>query len=100
MLLLPKGASSGHTGDDISVEAIAASNPDWIIVLDRDAAMKDQTNYVSAKELISASPALQNVPAVQKGQIIYLPGDFYTTESIQAYTKVLQDLAEKFAAAA
>src|SRR5699024_6416454 len=31
-------ASEDHQGDDISVEAIADSNPDWILVMDRDAA--------------------------------------------------------------
>ncbi len=33
---MPEG-SDNHQGDDISVEAIAASNPDLIIVMDRDA---------------------------------------------------------------
>lgn len=31
-------ATADHQGDDISVEAIAQSNPDWLFVLDRDAA--------------------------------------------------------------
>src|SRR5690606_27161089 len=30
------GSSNDHQGDDISVEAIAASNPSWILVMDRD----------------------------------------------------------------
>lgn len=32
-------ASDDHQGDDISVEAIADSDPDWILVMDRDAAV-------------------------------------------------------------
>src|SRR5690606_18068055 len=32
------GATTDHQGDEISVEAIAQSNPDWLFVLDRDAA--------------------------------------------------------------
>ena len=28
--------SAGHKGDDVSVEAIAQTNPDWLFVLDRD----------------------------------------------------------------
>ena len=34
-----EGATDSHTGDDISVEAIAESNPAWMLVLDRDAAI-------------------------------------------------------------
>ena len=29
-------STAGHKGDDVSVEAIAQTNPDWIFVLDRD----------------------------------------------------------------
>src|SRR5690606_9716396 len=31
-----EGATDDHQGDDISVEAIASSNPSWILVMDRD----------------------------------------------------------------
>ncbi|MCI1257284.1 MAG: ABC transporter substrate-binding protein [Corynebacterium provencense] len=92
--------SSNHQGDDISVEAIAESRPDWIIVLDRDAAVSaDEAGYKSAEELIKNSPALKNVPAVQEDHIIYLPSDFYTTEDIEAYTEVLNSVADSFEAA-
>ena len=40
--------SSNHQGDDVSVEAIADSNPDWIIVMDRDAASCRRAQYHSA----------------------------------------------------
>src|SRR5690606_18252937 len=36
---LEADGSGDHEGDDISVEAIAASNPDIILVMDRDAAL-------------------------------------------------------------
>ena len=29
-------STAGHKGDDVSVEAIAQTNPDWLFVLDRD----------------------------------------------------------------
>lgn len=98
--LVPAIASSGsgnHQGDEISVEAIAAANPEWLIVLDRDGALKVD-GYVSASELIEKSEALKNVPAVQKGQIVYLDKTFYLTEGIQAYTGLYADLAKAFAA--
>lgn len=89
--------STDHQGDDISVEAIADSKPNWIMVLDRDAAINaDKPDYKSAEDLIKGSEALKNVPAVQDDKIIYLPADFYETEDIIAYTEVLDSVATAF----
>ncbi len=87
-----EGASSDHQGDDISVEAIAESNPDWIFVLDRDAAVSSTTGAVPAQDVIDNSPALQNTTAVSKGQIVYAPNDTYTNESIQTYLELFEGL--------
>jgi len=95
---LERQAEDASHGDDISVEAIAASNPEWLVVLDRDA-MFGEDGYVSAKELIEDSEALQNVPAVQNGRIVYLDASFYLDEGIQAYTALYRSVAEAFAAA-
>ncbi len=93
--------SSNHQGDDVSVEAIADSNPDWIIVMDRDAAVSaDEPEYHSAQELIADSEALSNVTAVQEDNIILFPNDFYVTEDIEAYTEVLNTIADAFEDAA
>lgn len=86
--------SSDHEGDDISVEAIAQSDPDWIIVLDRDGMAPDDSEYTPADELIADSPALQEVTAVQEEQIVYMPQNMYVTEDIQAYTEFLNDFAD------
>lgn len=86
--------SSDHEGDDISVEAIADSNPDWIIVLDRDGMNPDDPEYTPASELIADSPALQEVTAIEEDQIVYMPTNMYTTEDIQAYTEFLNDFAD------
>ena len=85
------GASSDHQGDDISVEAIAQSNPDWIFVLDRDAATGGE--FVPAQDVISNSPALQNITAVTSGQIVYAPNDTYTNESMQTFIELFEDIA-------
>lgn len=95
---IEQAAEDESHGDDISVEAIAAAAPEWLIVLDRDA-MFGEDGYVSAKELIEGSEALQNVPAVQKGQIVYLAPGFYLDEGIQSYTQLYSDIAAAFAAA-
>lgn len=90
-------ASTDHKGDDISVEAIAASNPDWILVMDRDAAVSAaDAEYKEANKLIASSEALQNVPAVKDGNIVYMPADTYTNESIQTYTKFFNSIADAF----
>lgn len=97
-----EGASDDHQGDDISVEAIAASNPSWIIALDRDASFaadEREEGSKPAEELIMNSEALKNVPAVKDGKVIVLDSNFYLTEDIQAYTALFEQIKEAFAAA-
>ena len=88
-------ATDDHQGDEISVEAIAASNPDWILVLDRDAVFAAETpDYVQAAEILENSEALAAVTAVKDGQIVYMPTDTYLNEGIQTYTAFFNDLAD------
>lgn len=94
-----EGASSNHQGDDITVEAIADSNPAWIVALDRDAsfaAADREAGSQPATELIASSEALQNVPAVKDGRIVVLDPNFYLTEGIQAYTTLFETLGTAF----
>ncbi len=90
-------ATSDHQGDEISVEAIAQSNPDWIFVLDRDAAISTATDAVPAQDVIDKSPALQNTKAVVEKNIVYAPADTYTNESIQTYLELFESIAEALA---
>lgn len=90
-------SSSDHQGDEVSVEAIAQSNPDWLFVLDRDAAVSSETDAVPAQDVIDNSPALQNTTAVSEGQIVYAPNDTYTNESIQTYIELFENLANTLA---
>lgn len=92
---LKTDGSNVDTGDDISVEAIAAADPEFLIVMDRDAAVEGGSSS-GARELIEESEALQNVPAVENDNIYYMPADFYVTEDIQNYTTVLNELADKW----
>lgn len=89
-----EASSSNHKGDDISVEAIAESNPDWILVLDRDASMSDQEGSIAAKDVIENSQALANTSAVKEGKIIYAPNETYTNESIQTFITIFNDIAK------
>ena len=94
-------ASDDHQGDDISVEAIASANPDWILVLDRDGGTdtRNTDEYVAAAGVIEGSDPLKNVTAIQEGQVVYAPEDTYTNESIITYTEILNGLADAFEAA-
>ncbi|WP_303325374.1 ABC transporter substrate-binding protein, partial [Actinomyces radicidentis] len=92
-----EGASSNHEGDDVSVEAIAESNPAWILVLDRDGAISaDKADYKPAKDVLESNTALSDVTALRKGQVVYAPADTYTNESIITYTEILNDIADAF----
>ena len=96
-----QGASDDHQGDDISVEAIAEANPDWILVMDRDAAISaDDPEFTPANEVLAASEALAGVTAVTEGNVLYMPADTYTNESIQTYTEYFTALADAFEASA
>ncbi|MDO5661097.1 MAG: ABC transporter substrate-binding protein [Brachybacterium sp.] len=89
------GASDDHEGDDISVEAIAGANPDWILVMDRDAAISAaDAEYQPASEVIEGSEALASVTAVTEGNVLYMPADTYTNEGIQTYTEYFGSFAD------
>nr|WP_310648499.1 ABC transporter substrate-binding protein [Corynebacterium falsenii] len=89
--------SSNHEGDDISVEAIADSNPDWIFVMDRDGAINaDKPDYKEASSVIADSEALKNVTAVKDKHLVYAPKDTYINESIITYTTILNNIADAF----
>jgi len=92
------GASADHQGDDISIEAIAQSNPDWIFVLDRDAMNATADGYVPAYDIIAAAPALANITAVTEGQMLFAPNDAYVNESIQMFTALFETIAEALSA--
>lgn len=90
-------SSTDHQGDEVSVEAIAESNPDWIFVLDRDAGTSSGEESTPAQDVIDNSPALQNTTAVSEGNILYAPEDTYTNESIQTYIELFNNMADTLA---
>lgn len=91
-----KNYSSDHKGDDISVEAIADSKSDYLLVLDRDAGVSSEENSKSAKEVIEDSAALKDLELIKNNRIYYAPNDTYTNESIISYTEIFNGLAELF----
>ncbi|MBX3566462.1 MAG: siderophore ABC transporter substrate-binding protein [Rhizobiaceae bacterium] len=86
---------SATHGEAISFEFIRAANPDWLIVLDRAAAIgSDEQNARATldNELVAATTAWR------KGQVVYLPAaEFYIAAGgIQSLTKVLAAITDAF----
>jgi len=93
---LEVAAEDESHGDDISVEAIAQADPDWILVMDRDAGVSANSGeaYTPANELLANSAALQNTTAVREGHIVHAPQDTYLNEGILTYTEFLGTVAD------
>lgn len=87
--------SSDHKGDEISVEAIAESNPQWLLVLDRDAAVAGSDSQ-PAKDVVENAPALKETDAIKNNHVVYAPNNTYVNESIQTYIDLFTDLTEAF----
>lgn len=80
-------------GDAVSFEFIAEANPDWIIVIDRAAAVGE----ASLGNDTLANPLVAGTNAGQKGQIIYLsPTPIYIAGG--GYTSLMTTMDELLAA--
>lgn len=82
-------------GEAVSFEFIRKANPDWLIVLDRAAAIgsgEQNAKVTLENELVAATTAWQ------KGQVVYLPsGDFYIAAGgAQAMVRVFGAITKAF----
>lgn len=85
-------------GEAVSFEFIREANPDWLLVLDRAAAIgsSEQAARVTLdNELVAATTAWK------KAQVVYLPApDFYIAAGgVQSLERVLATITEAFSAA-
>lgn len=83
-------------GEAVSFEFIANANPDWLLVLDRAAAIGAEDQNAKAtldNELVASTTAWK------KGQVIYLPaGDFYIAAGgVQAMSRVFTAITKAYA---
>ncbi len=90
-------AVAAQHGEAVSFEFIRETNPDWLLVLDRAAAIgegKENARMTLDNELVAATTAWR------KQQVIYLPAtDFYIgAGGIGATVRVLDALAHGFSA--
>lgn len=88
------GSESVHQDSGLAPETIAAVDPDWMLVMDRDAATAEPGETVTAaKATVEAQRAWANTTFMRQNQVVYLEPDFYTTEGIQAYTRAYQAIS-------
>ncbi|WP_338890909.1 siderophore ABC transporter substrate-binding protein [Rhodococcus sovatensis] len=89
-------AGDVHGDSGLAPETVAQANPDWVIVLDRDAAA-GEPGAAPAKVVFDAQEAFANTTFTTRNQIVYLDPYFYTRESIQAYTQAFESISDAFA---
>lgn len=89
-------SESVHQDSGMAPETVAQANPEWAIVLDRDAAIETADDATPAATLIAAQEAWKNVTFITEDQIIYLDPYFYTREGIQAYIEAYDQIAQAF----
>ena len=80
-------------GNEASFEYVVEKNPDYIFVMDRDAAIG--TNGAQLAQDIMENELVQGTDAYKNGQLVYLehPTVWYTAEGgVQALDLMLQDL--------
>lgn len=66
---------TGRHGEPISFEFIAKTDPDWLFIIDRDAAIGEKGAGASA---LLDNPLVKETSAGRKGRIVYLdPADWY-----------------------
>lgn len=93
---VPDVEAANH-GEAVSFEFVAKANPDWLLVLDRAAAIGSGDQAAKAtldNELVAKTTAWQ------KGQVVYLPSaEFYIAAGgIQSTERVLATITEAFTA--
>lgn len=90
-------SESVHQDSGMAPETVAQANPEWSIVLDRDAAIESADDATPAATLFAAQEAWKDVTFMKEDQVIYLDPYFYTREGIQAYTEAYDEIAAAFA---
>jgi ABC-type enterochelin transport system, periplasmic component len=87
--------SEGNHGQPVSFEFIRQVDPDWLFVVDRDAAVGQEG--VSAKQLLD-NELIRNTWAWRRNQVVYLdPAGWYLIGSgLDAMQKNVNDLLQTF----
>ncbi len=82
-------------GAELSSEALLSANPDWIIVIDRDASFGAEGDFTPAEQVLD-NELIAQTNAAKNGQIVYLdPVESYLGEGIVSYTHAAQKIADQ-----
>ncbi|MNT49316.1 putative ABC transporter solute-binding protein YclQ precursor [compost metagenome] len=80
-------------GNKLTPEQVAQLNPDWLFIIDRDAAT-GRPNAVAPQKILTTT-ALKNTVAVKKGQVVYLPAaEVYLSGGIITSQHIVERVAE------
>lgn len=81
-------------GESINAEFVLKTNPDWLLVVDRDAAIG---NDGAAKQLLD-NELVRQTTAWSKGQVVYLdPTNMYLVGGgVQALSQVIEQLSDAY----
>lgn len=89
------GISAETHGESVSFEFIAEVNPDWILVVDRGAAIGQEGE---AAAVTLDNPLVMGTTAGQSGQIVYLDSGaiYLASGGVQGTTIILRQIIEAF----
>lgn len=90
-----EGEDEGHKGQKISFETVQEINPDWIFVLDRDAAVGKAETGDTAQSVMD-NDLVKSTNAAKEGHIVYLsPTEWYIVMTgANNYETMLNEVAE------
>lgn len=85
---------SGGRGKEVSFDDIKRINPDWLFVLDRNAAVSNANQATTAAQTLN-NPLVRDTTAAQKGQIVYLlPTTYLAAGGAGSFIESLQHLTQ------
>ncbi|PWE30801.1 iron ABC transporter substrate-binding protein [Pararhodobacter marinus] len=92
------GITAENHGEAVSFEYIAEVNPDWLLVIDRAAAIGQEGE---AAAVTLDNPLVGGTTAGQRGQIVYLDSAalYLAGGGLQAMSRIVDQIAGAFAAA-
>ncbi|GAC57070.1 putative ABC transporter substrate-binding protein [Gordonia hirsuta DSM 44140 = NBRC 16056] len=94
-------AGDHHQNSGLTPEAIAQANPQWVIVMDRDAAVTSGGDRPTpAASVFAAQEAFAGTEFMRNDHVIYLDPEFYVREGIQSYGQSYQQIADALGDAA
>lgn len=90
-------SETGGHGNILSPELLLQANPDWLFVIDRDAAIQRE-NGVAAAQVLD-NPLINRVTAMQKNQVVYLDSNaIYIAGGITTYNNLVADVKQALTA--